>query len=113
MYCQKCLKEIDDDARFCPSCGTKIYIDDEEVKFVKPTNYESKSTPEVENGTLAICALVFGALGGILGLILGIVGLTKYQSSGYRAMCIVGIILSILWIPYIVQTFSSNNIVFR
>ncbi len=27
MFCKKCGKEVQDDARFCPQCGTQIVVD--------------------------------------------------------------------------------------
>ena len=57
-------------------------------------NHNAKDTSPV----FAILALVFGILGGWLGIVFGAIGLSKYKSGPYRNMCIVGIVLAVAWI---------------
>ena len=35
MFCRKCGKQIPDEARFCPYCGTQVMIPEEEVEFTE------------------------------------------------------------------------------
>lgn len=54
-----------------------------------------------ESWLYAILALIFGALGGWLGLLFGIIGLIRYKElneSGKRVMCGIGIGLWVFWI---------------
>ncbi|MEG2076114.1 MAG: hypothetical protein RRY34_06390 [Victivallaceae bacterium] len=44
---------------------------------------------------LAICALVFSLICGLVGLILAIIGLTKYPAgSSGKTMCIIAVVLA-------------------
>lgn len=50
MYCKKCGKQIDDDAIFCPSCGTKVNGTDnskseEKGKMIESTDNDSSKCP--------------------------------------------------------------------
>jgi endogenous inhibitor of DNA gyrase (YacG/DUF329 family) len=45
---------------------------------------------------LGILSLVFGCLGGWIGIILGAIGLFKSKDKGTRTMCIIGIILGLI-----------------
>lgn len=52
---------------------------------------------------LSVCALIFGLLGGWLGLVLGIVALSKNKDPGNRTRAIIGIVAWACWmIVYIV-----------
>ena len=81
-YCQHCGKEVRDEAVICPNCGCRCQ---EEKK-------------QEESSGLAVAALVFGILGGWLGIVLGAIGLKKYGEGTNRNMCIAGIALSVIWI---------------
>ena len=71
-----------------PTSGSPVFVysQTQVVANVKP---ESKA--------LGICAIIFSVLGGWLGLVFSIMGLTKYKSSKPRTMCIIGIVLSAVW----------------
>jgi len=60
-----------------------------------------------EGSGIAVAALIFGLLGGWLGLVFGIIGLCKYKESGNRAMCIVGMIAWFVWLVIIIAIYSS------
>ena len=85
-FCQYCGKEIDDNAAICPCCGRQV----QEIKPVLPNKEESPA--------LAIVALIFGIIGGWIGFICGIIGLTKYKKGMNRNMCIAAICLFVIWI---------------
>ncbi|MDE5867530.1 MAG: zinc ribbon domain-containing protein [Anaeroplasmataceae bacterium] len=94
-YCPNCGKEVADEANVCPNCGN-------------PLNKEQTSTAEVsETSTLGILSIVFGALGGWLGLVLGIIGLCMYKKKENRTKCIIGMCLSIAWIVILIILYSS------
>lgn len=86
-YCTNCGNELKDEAVICPKCGTQVG----EIK--KAENEDSKA-PKV----LGILSVVFGALGGIAGLVLGIIGLCIDKKKKYRVLNIVGICLFALWV---------------
>lgn len=55
------------------------------------------------SGGLAIAALICAFFAGIVGLILGIVGLSRYpKGNGYRTMCIIAIVIPLVWMALIV-----------
>lgn len=80
-YCEKCGAQIRDESVVCPYCGCTV-----------------RGAEEEEDSTIATLAIVFGALGGWLGLVLGLVGLSKYKSEKYRKQCKIGIILFVVWV---------------
>lgn len=90
MFCSKCGKQIDDEAMICPECGCAT------------SNYKSNNsngTSEEEKNTMATLAIVFAVLIPLVGLILGIIGVCKYQNEKYKMKCVTAIVLSIfLWI---------------
>lgn len=58
MFCKKCGKEIADDTKFCPSCGTQLdVVENSEIKA--DGNVSSKSR---------LAALLFGILLGGIGV---------------------------------------------
>jgi len=79
-YCQKCGSQIDIDAVVCPHCGCSV---------------EKQSN---ESSVLSYCAMIFGILGGWLGLILGIVGLISNKDAANRKRCKIGIGCFIGWV---------------
>ncbi len=61
-------------------------------------NLENNSESVRLSNALAIWALVFSVLCSLVGLILGIIGLSKYpKSSNGRTMCIIAIVVSVLF----------------
>lgn len=55
-YCQSCGKEMDDDAAFCPNCGTKIANQTKENQVVQT---------QQATDTLGLIAFIFMILGTI------------------------------------------------
>ncbi|HRX14446.1 MAG TPA: zinc ribbon domain-containing protein [Eubacteriales bacterium] len=78
-YCEKCGSEIQDEAVVCPNCGCAT------TKIIK------------EGKAIGICAIIFGALGGLIGLVLGIVGLNVYKERANRINSAIGLGLFCLW----------------
>ncbi|HPG91809.1 MAG TPA: hypothetical protein PK675_00180 [Clostridia bacterium] len=78
-YCEKCGSEMYDDAVICTNCGCST------KKIAK------------EGKALGVCAIVFGALGGWLGLILGIIGLSIYKERPNKVNSAIGLGLFCLW----------------
>ena len=107
MYCPKCGKEIFDEAIVCPYCGCAI----KENNPASLNSVNSTNAPVIENGEtpgLATAALIFAFVMPIVGLILGIVGLTKYSSQSLRNKCIAAIPISIVvWIISAIIVFSN------
>ncbi len=115
-YCSDCGAEIQNDAKFCGVCGTKVEADNQDP-FATPqaqtttqdpfatnntqeahnTNYTTQQNNKQESKTYAILSLIFGALGGWLGLLFGILGLSQYKNQSNRTMCILGIVFWAIW----------------
>ena len=93
MFCQKCGKEINDEAVVCVGCGCP-------VQNAKNTPVEnSPSNPPRESNSTANCALIFAFLLPIVGLIVGIVGACKYKTPSLKQRCITAIVISVIvWI---------------
>lgn len=91
VYCIKCGKEMRADASFCPNCGAYS-----ESQRYKDENIKLKlSKPEEKAGT-AVCALIFAVIFSLIGVILGFVGLSKYENKTYRTMCVIAIIFGFI-----------------
>ena len=80
-YCEKCGKEINDNAVVCPACGAST-----EVKASPRVTGAESESPKT-----ARMALGFAFLIPILGVIFGIVGLKKYTDPKLKKQCIIAI----------------------
>ena len=103
-YCRFCGSQIDDDARFCPECGNAT---DENLDQTRPSNTTSTTNTQTSNyHWAAVCALIFGILGGWLAFVFGGIGLSKCTEKNDRTMCKVGIALgavqTVIYIAYLV-----------
>ena len=83
-YCQKCGKELMDEAVICPCCGCAVAA--EAYKMQREAT---------ETGALATTALVFAFISPIVGIILGIIGTAKYTTKKYKDRSTAAIIASI------------------
>ncbi len=89
MRCPYCGNEVREDERHCSNCGqnNKYYVEKKNIE-----NVETYQQPySDESGRLATCALIFGILGGLLGLMFSITGLRKYKTPGNRTKCKIGL----------------------
>ena len=92
-YCSKCGKQIMDEAVICPACGCAV------AGGPADKSVYQESLRQGESSTLAYCALIFGLLMPIVGIILGIVGVVKYTDESLKKKCIYAILASILiWV---------------
>lgn len=90
-YCEKCGKEIDNNAVVCPGCGASTAV-----------NASPVTTTESENPKTARMAMGFAFLLPIVGIILGIIGLKKYSDPKLKKQCIIAIPVAIVaWIVWI------------
>jgi len=92
-FCSKCGKEIFDEAVICVHCGCQV----QETKLNSNTASVTELITPGESSGLAACAAWFAVLIPIVGLILGIVGVCKYQTESYRNTCVWSIVLSIVF----------------
>ena len=118
MKCSCCGKELTSKDRYCPNCGQNNpdYVkpieepkpEPEEQSAPKAT-YEAPQRPnyaqpphvvyvERESIAISVLSLVFGLLGGWLGLLFGIIGLCRYKEPGNRGRCIAGIACWAVWV---------------
>lgn len=89
-YCSHCGAEIEDNAVVCPQCGAPVNEIPESEKIKN------------ESSTLGILSIVFGALGGWLGLLFGIIGLCTYKKKENKQKCIIGMCLFAAWIVILI-----------
>ena len=98
IYCSECGKQIDENQSSCPNCGVLLnnHIFVQSPKAVQ-------STDIVENGSIAICAMIFSFLFPPIGIVLGILGLNKQRNKTNLNLCKAAIIISfILTIVYVI-----------
>lgn len=80
-YCSHCGAEVNDEAVVCVKCGCSL-----------------GPIKQVESNVWGILSIVFGALGGWLGLVFGIIGLCTYKDESNRKKCKIGIGLVLGWV---------------
>ncbi len=98
IYCSECGKQIDENQSSCPNCGVLL----NNHIFVQSPR-AGQSTDIVENGSIAICAMIFSFLFPPIGVVLGILGLNKQRSKTNINLCRTAIVISvILTIVYVV-----------
>ncbi len=87
MYCKNCGAPIDDDARFCASCGAAFYEDSQKSEMSVP-EIEIPEGDQKQKSSDALWAMIFGIIsiglgwvGGyyIPGVILGFIGLRRAE----------------------------------
>lgn len=92
-FCSHCGNQLDDDAIMCPKCGSMV--DSAQVTTASNVNAQSESSaPKI----LGILSIVFGALGGLAGVILGIVGLCIDKKKEHTSKYVTGIVLFFVWL---------------
>ena len=89
MYCEKCKKDVEDGAKFCPRCGEKAVKKTEEVKETKAVKKEVKE----ESSGLGIAGMVIG----IISLLLSFVAICE------------SIWLVVYWVTPVVVTCSVES----
>lgn len=98
MYCSKCGSEIDDDATFCPYCGTSTGAAILPEYYVPPVETGGYSSAKQTNGC-AIAGFLLAFTVPYIGFILSIIGIVKSKrecrGSG-RGLAITGLIISLI-----------------
>ena len=93
-YCRFCGEQIEDNAKFCPSCGNST---DEFSEETRPTETKTE-TPAQNFHWMAVLGLALScAFGLVPGLVFDIIGLNKCTEKKDRTMCIIGIIVFAFW----------------
>lgn len=108
--CQHCGSHVLDEDNYCPNCGASSFRKTSESVF-------STTTPsgEEEDKTVGMLSIVFGVFMPLIGLILAIVGLSKYQQAENRKLCKIGLAISIilpaiiilLWVIFVIMLASA------
>ena len=125
MFCAKCGKEMDDNAKFCPSCGAGTSVDTgttyEQPKApandiaqpysqpaYTPPAYKEVTPNQSSNSGLPLGSMICGIIGLVLcwvpivGLILSIIAIVlagkakKVVPAGERGMATAGFIMGII-----------------
>jgi hypothetical protein len=92
------------------------YVENKNEEVITNTELQKNTVQENKDNVssvYAILALIFGALGGWLGLLFGIIGLKNYTDTNKRTMCYIGIGLWAVWmIIMILEQVGYFNISF-
>lgn len=88
MFCTNCGSEIDANTNVCPKCGSQ----------------QQKEVKKSPSAAIAVLSVVFGVLGGWLGLVFSIIGLKMYEKgTGCRTACYVGLCI---WLIEFIATIT-------
>ena len=97
-FCSRCGTQLEDNDVFCPSCGevcdTTVVNNANNNRNSSQNNRQTMSKREKETKTLGILSIIFGALGGVVGLILGIICVSRDKNGPYAKYGYIGIGLS-------------------
>ena len=100
-FCSRCGTQLEDNDVFCPSCGevcdTTVVNNANNNRNSSQNNRQTMSKREKETKTLGILSIIFGALGGVVGLILGIICVSRDKNGPYAKYGYIGIGLSSLF----------------
>lgn len=112
-YCEKCGQYMDDNTRFCPSCGAE--------NVLAPVVEDPNQPPEGLN-VMAIVGMALASTG-IPGIIVSAIAKKRAKSGLYRhplgplatAGLIVSIIMTVFWIAYIIliAAAAANGVSFN
>ena len=115
MYCNNCGSKIKEGDKYCPNCGNEIEVDSIFTNYEEgytldseksssstqtpPVDQENKKSDDKQARVLSILAIIFGAFGGWLGLVFGIIGLIKNKEGDLlnKILCILSIIIFFFW----------------
>lgn len=113
--CQHCGQQCPDDAIYCSNCGYNVkdapIQSEDETIYASPKDaygqsgfgYDGSNKPQSSSQSkapqvLGILSIVFGAMGGWAGLVLGIIGLSIDPHGPYRKLNLIGIWLFVAWV---------------
>lgn len=84
MFCKNCGKQLEDNVKFCPDCGTATSDQPEAQATVTHTNGTVQGQPEQKSKLVA----------GLLGIFIGGLGIHNFY-LGYTTKAIIDIVLNI------------------
>ena len=93
MFCSKCGKEIEKNAKFCAGCGEKVTAKKETVKAEK-VEKEVKVAKKVEEPKTEVKQESSGA--GIAGMVIGIISLLLSWAIVFILLPVIGLIISLV-----------------
>jgi hypothetical protein len=104
-YCSTCGSQINDECLICPTCGCSTELGKQK--------FNTQKQPQQKDSTAAmvcgILAVIFGALGGWLGVLFGILNLALDKTKKYRALGVIGIVLFAIWLVILIIIASSTS----
>lgn len=132
MKCSKCGKDIAETDHFCSNCGevNDRYNPDgssnpedsygysngygasggDDIYTSRPTYQNESYGVKPESPALGILSIVFAFIWPFVGMILGIVGLAKLKEKPNRTKCIIGLVLSVVFLViYIVLVVVTSG----
>ena len=86
-FCVKCGKELNEQEKYCPECGT-VVESPEEVVAETVGKYQGYNVPK--------CFTIFGKIGPIIGLVTFILAFVPFVNLVSAEVAVVGIVFCIL-----------------
>lgn len=113
-FCSRCGTQLEDNDFFCPSCGE--VCDRTEVNNTNnnrnnsQNNRQTMNKREKDTKTLGTLSIIFSVLDGVVGLILGIICVTRDKEGHYAKYGYIGIGLSSVFLLIKIVTLMLNTI---
>ncbi|MBQ3063273.1 MAG: hypothetical protein IJC99_00510 [Clostridia bacterium] len=96
MFCQKCGKEIDNEAIICVGCGCAVA-----GKYAAPaTPAPQKEVAKSVNPALVVWSWICAVLMPFISIILSIIGLSKYKNASGRGSFVASLIASSVYFVF-------------
>lgn len=113
-FCSRCGTQLEDNDVFCPSCGevcdTTVVNNANNYRSSSQNNSQTMSKREKDTKTLGTLSIIFSVLDGVVGLILGIICVTRDKEGPYAKYGYIGIGLSSVFLLIKIVTLMLNTI---
>ena len=102
MYCRNCGKEIDDDVKFCPHCGTNLT---QEQDYYQPMDQQVRKEEDAPSFWFALLSFIIP----VVGLVLFVVWRNDYPLKAKSCLngFICNVVLSVVMYCCMLSSFAG------